>query len=169
MDHKAIDISRTAGHQLHTRGWRLATAESCTGGLIGHSITEIGGSSRYYQGGIVAYDNAVKQQILGVSPQILSTVGAVSAECAREMAQGVRRMFGVEVGIATTGIAGPEGGTPDKPVGLVYIAIATPGGTRIERFNFSGDRGENKVQAAHAALTLLVETLQQPPTDAPLL
>ncbi len=155
----AIDLARTAGEGLRRVGWRVATAESCSGGLVGHLLTEVAGSSGYYQGGVIAYDNAVKRALLGVSPATLERAGAVSEACAREMAEGARRLLGTEVAIATTGIAGPGGGSPDKPVGLVYIAVAAPGGTRCERHLFGGDRSTIKGATARHALELLLNTI----------
>src|SRR5690348_10090566 len=139
-DIDAVELARMAGERLRELGWRMATAESCTGGLVGHLLTEIAGSSDYYQGGVVAYANAVKHDLLGVDSATLQSVGAVSDACARKMAAGVRRLLGTEVGLATTGIAGPGGGTPEKPVGLVYIAVATPTSLRSGRYVFDGDR-----------------------------
>lgn len=122
-------------------------------------VTEIAGSSAYYLGGIIAYDNAIKRGVLGVDPLTLERFGAVSEACAREMALGVRRVLDVEVSLATTGIAGPGGGTPEKPVGLVYIALATPEGVRCERHVFGGDRSVNKLETARRALEMLLDTL----------
>lgn len=144
---------------LQGRSLTLATAESCTGGLIGHLITEIAGSSAYYLGGIVAYSNAVKQAQLGVPRTTFDRNGAVSEPTARAMAGGVRLALNADVGVATTGIAGPGGGTAEKPVGLVYIAVAV--GERIEcqRHVFNGDRSSIKAQTAVAALQLLLDVL----------
>ena len=159
MDQNAIELARTAGERLRRTGWHVATAESCTGGLVGHLLTEIAGSSEYYLGGVVAYDNTVKRDLLGVSPATLQSAGAVSEPCAREMAGGARRLLGTEVAVSTTGIAGPGGGSSEKPVGLVYIAVATPRGTRCERYVFGTDRSANKERAARAALELLLAEL----------
>ncbi len=134
----------------------LATAESCTGGLIGHLVTSVPGSSEYYVGGIIAYSNVVKRDVLGVSEELLRAVGAVSRECAEAMARGVRALLKTDYAVATTGIAGPGGGTPTKPVGLVYVACAGPEGTVVEEYRLSGDRWENITQAAEAALQLLL-------------
>ncbi|HLI52251.1 MAG TPA: nicotinamide-nucleotide amidohydrolase family protein, partial [Thermomicrobiaceae bacterium] len=106
------------------KGLTIATAESCTGGLIAHRITTVSGSSAYFVGGVVSYSNALKQKLLGVTEETLRTAGAVSRECALQMAGGVRRLTGATVGISSTGIAGPGGATPTKPVGLVYIACS---------------------------------------------
>ena len=158
-----IELARAAGVALQRRGWRLSTAESCTGGLIGHLLTEISGSSAYYQGGIIAYANDVKQGVLGVAAETLATDGAVSRAAALQMAAGVRRLLGTDAGIATTGIAGPGGGTPTKPVGLVFIAIETPGGAWCERHVFAGDRSLNKQLTAIRALELLLDILNGKP------
>ena len=163
MDRDVIELARAAGVELQRRGWWLSTAESCTGGLIGHLVTEVPGSSAYYQGGVVAYANEIKQQVLGVSVATLTTDGAVSGACASEMAAGVRRLFGAEVGIATTGIAGPGGGSTEKPVGLVYIAVETSDGTWCERHVFGSDRTENKQQTVVRALQLLLELSRPDP------
>ena len=162
MNQHVIDVAREVGTHLAEASWRLATAESCSGGLVGHLITEIPGSSAYYQGGVIAYDNAVKRDILGVSPATLESVGAVSEACAREMAEGARQLLQTDVAIATTGIAGPGGGSPEKPVGLVFIAVATPAATRCERHVFGGDRTIIKELTARRALELLRGALDQP-------
>jgi PncC family amidohydrolase len=159
IDQHDSELARAAGERLIKVGWRVATAESCTGGLVGHLLTEIAGSSSYYLGGVIAYDNAVKRNILGVKAETIETVGAVSERCAREMAAGAQRLLGTEVAVATTGIAGPGGGTPQKPVGLVYIAVATPSGILCERYVFGGDRTGNKEETARRALELLLENL----------
>jgi len=141
------------------RGLTLATAESCTGGLIGHLVTTVPGSSEYYLGGVIAYSNRVKESWLGVPAEILRTVGAVSRECAEAMARGARERFGTDYAVATTGIAGPGGATPTKPVGLVYVACAGPHGVTVEEHRFAGTRWENIQQAAEAALRLLLRAV----------
>jgi PncC family amidohydrolase len=156
------------GDPLRARKWTLATAESCTGGLIGSLITDVPGSSDYFVGGILAYSNTIKQSLLGVRAETLARHGAVSAQTAAEMAEGARRVLAADVALSATGIAGPGGGTPDKPVGLVWIGLATPAGTSTHRFVWAGDRATNKQLSAEAALRLLVEHLQQPePTPIP--
>lgn len=145
--------------RLCETGLSLATAESCTGGLIAHLITNISGASGFYHGGVVAYSNALKQSLLGVAPETLETYGAVSEPVAREMAEGAVREFKADLAVACTGIAGPTGGTPEKPVGLVYIAIARDGVCRVTRNEFKGDRDAVKEQTAHRALSLLKEWL----------
>ncbi|MHC1610924.1 MAG: CinA family protein [Candidatus Methanospirareceae archaeon] len=148
-------IEEEVGDALRKRGLTLATAESCTGGLVGHRITNVSGSSEYYIGGVIAYTNEVKERYLHVARRTLDEKGAVSAECAREMASGVRRLLRSDIGISTTGIAGPTGGTPEKPVGLVYIALATKDYVDYEKHIFHKDREGNKREAADAALEML--------------
>lgn len=143
--------------RLYTsRGWSLATAESCTGGLLGGLITGQPGGSEFYLGGVIAYSNRVKSELLSVEEEILEGTGAVSPQTARAMARGVKKRFRSTVGAAVTGIAGPGGGNAGKPVGLVYIAVAGPAGERVERYLFSGSRREIRLQAAREALRLLV-------------
>jgi len=137
----------------------IATAESCTGGLVSHRITSIPGSSAYFLGGIVSYSNDVKMSLLGVPEEVLMRVGAVSAECALAMAQGARARIGADIGVSTTGIAGPSGATPTKPVGLVYIACSAPWGDHWEEHHFSGDRLETIKASADAALASVLEQL----------
>jgi len=143
------------GKLLREKGLTLAVAESCTGGLLGMRLTEVPGSSDYFRGGVVAYSNAVKEAVLGVPRAILEEKGAVSPECARAMAEGARRLLGADLALAITGIAGPTGGTPEKPVGLVYIALAHPGGVEVERHEFRGSRQGVRWSASEAALALL--------------
>ncbi len=143
------------GRALRARGWRLAVAESCTGGLISHLLTSHPGASDYLIGAAVTYANSAKTRMLGVSEDTLRGHGAVSAEVAGEMAQGARRLCEVDVGLSVTGVAGPAGGSSQKPVGLVYWAVAHPGGTVVHERVFRGDRNEIQVHAAHAALDLL--------------
>lgn len=158
-----IRLEAEVGQALRRRGWRLALAESCTGGLVGHRVTEVPGSSEYFLGGLVAYANEAKVALLGVRQETLAAHGAVSRETALEMARGARRALGAEVGLAVTGIAGPTGGTPEKPVGLTYVAVSTPTAERVERHLFSGDRSANKAAAAEAGLRLLLASLEAQP------
>ena len=139
----------------------VAAAESLTGGNVSARITAISGSSDYFLGGIVAYSNAAKASLLGVSEETLATRGAVSAECAREMAEGARRAFGADVAVATTGIAGPGGATERKPVGLVYVALAGPDGVTTEEFHFPGGRAVVTDASAEAALLMLLRGLER--------
>lgn len=153
--------------QLTSRGWTLATAESCTGGLISDELTNCAGSSHYFMGGIVSYDNRIKRAVLGVREETLVNHGAVSEQCALEMARGARRALGVDVGVSATGIAGPDGGSADKPVGLVYIGVSTPLGDAAQRHVWTHDRIGNKRASADAALKMLLEQLILAPNVQP--
>ena len=144
---------------LKEKNLRIGTAESCTGGLISHFFTNISGSSDYFDRGIVSYSNQAKTELLGVSEDILNRYGAVSEQVAKGMAEGVRKRSSVDIGIATTGIAGPTGGTKEKPVGLVYIAISTIDTTQVKKFQFSGTRLENKDSTLNATLRMLLDLL----------
>lgn len=139
------------------RGLTLATAESCTGGLVGHLLTEVPGSSDVFQGGVVAYADQAKVALLDVPGATLAGHGAVSAQVAVAMAEGARRRLGVSLAAAVTGIAGPTGAAPGKPVGLTYVALADGEGHDVRRFVWHGDRGENKRASAEAVLALLLE------------
>jgi nicotinamide-nucleotide amidase len=147
-------------------GYKLAIAESCTGGLIGHRITNLPGSSKYFLGSVVAYDYSVKRGVLGVEPITLEMYGAVSKETALEMAVGTRNLLSSDepvektIGVSVTGIAGPEGGTPDKPVGLVWIGISNYWYRKAASFIWNGNRLENKEFSCQAALNQLLETLR---------
>jgi nicotinamide-nucleotide amidase len=144
------------------RGWTLATAESCTGGLVAARLTSVPGSSTVVQGGVVAYANEVKERELGVSSESLASHGAVSAEVAAAMARGARERLGVDVAVSVTGIAGPDGGTPEKPVGLVYLHAETPEGSRGREFSFPGDRASIRARSVVGALHLVRRLLQSP-------
>lgn len=147
------------GRLLRERGATLAVAESCTGGLIASRVTDIAGASDYFVAGVVAYANETKQRVLGVKESTLRQHGAVSEACAREMAQGVRELSGATYGLATTGIAGPGGGTPQKPVGLVYVAVADDDGTAVIEETWPSTREQFKVRVAELALALLRKRL----------
>ena len=151
------------GDLLRRRGLTLATAESCTGGLLGHRLTNVPGSSDYYLGGVISYSNAVKVAILGVDAETLAREGAVSEVVARQMARGVRRLLRADIGIGITGVAGPGGGSPEKPVGLVYIALSGPWGEHCERCLWPHDRLGNKVASSSRALQLLAGLLTKEP------
>ena len=153
-------IEKVIGALLSERALTLATAESCTGGLVAHRITGVSGSSAYYLGGFVTYANEAKEALLGVGRETLIAHGAVSEEVAREMARGARLRLGADLGIATTGIAGPSGGTEEKPVGLVYVALSAPEAEICQRHVWQGDRAANKKQSAEAALRLIQVYLQ---------
>ena len=145
---------------LLARQQTLATAESCTGGLVGAALTNLPGSSAWYLGGVVAYANELKIRLLGVPAAVLAAHGAVSLETARAMAAGARAATGADFAVAITGIAGPAGGTPEKPVGLVYIGVAAPHGTATFKHHFSGSRAEIRQAATEAALRHLLEAVE---------
>ena len=156
-----ISLEALAGRLLTQQGLTIATAESCTGGRLAAALNAQSGSSAYYMGSVVAYDNSVKTNILGVSPEILNSEGAVSESTVRQMAEGVRALLHTDYAIATSGIAGPTGGTPDKPVGTVWIAWATPNGTEAQCFHFGAAREREQItlRAVTEALVRLVKTL----------
>jgi PncC family amidohydrolase len=147
------------GQLLLKRKLTLALAESCTGGLVGHRITDVPGSSAYLMGGIVAYSYDAKEFLLGVRHNTLYDHGAVSAETAIEMARGARRALGSDIGISVTGIAGPGGGLPGKPVGSVYICLSARDFERVEKFVWDKDRSGNKWASSEAALQMLRDYL----------
>jgi PncC family amidohydrolase len=158
---KAVEAE--VGELLLQRGLCLALAESCTGGLVSHRLTNVPGSSAYYLGGINAYANAVKMRLLGVKKETLETYGAVSEETAREMALGARRALQADVAVSITGIAGPGGGSPDKPVGLTWIGLSGPDYLQAQAFIWPGDRLQVKEQSAEKALLILAEYLRSLP------
>lgn len=141
--------------RLVERGRTVAVAESCTGGLIGHRLTQVPGSSAAFLGGVIAYHNGVKERVLGVPAEVLEREGAVSEATALAMAEGARRLLRADVAVAVTGIAGPTGGTDEKPVGLTYVALAGPEARICERHLWRGERQANKESSAEAALALL--------------
>jgi len=146
-------------NKLKNKKLVIATAESCTGGLIAHTLTNISGSSDYFDRGIVTYSNRAKMELLDVPENMLKKHGAVSIEVAKIMANNVRIKSNVDIGISTTGIAGPTGYSKEKPVGLVFIAVSTEKKTVIKKFNFSGDRSQNKKSTCNAALDMLLNVL----------
>ncbi len=143
--------------QLMARGWTMAVAESCTGGGLGAALTELPGASTYFIGGFIAYANRIKEMSLGVPPSLIAEYGAVSRPVAEAMASGCRERLSVDLAVAITGIAGPSGGTPEKPVGTVYIAASTSSGTRSDRHRFPGDRNAVRNAAIDAAMTLALD------------
>lgn len=157
-DESALEV--IVGRLLAQRGMTLAVAESCTGGLVGHRITDVPSSSAYYQGSVTVYSYDAKERIVHVRRDTLERYGAVSEQAAWEMAQGVRRALQADVGLSVTGIAGPGGGRPDKPVGLVYVGLVAPDGAWVERHVWGGNRWENKACSAEAALDLLRRYLE---------
>jgi nicotinamide-nucleotide amidase len=158
-DRESMEL--VVGRLLQENNLRLAVAESCTGGLIAAKITETPGSSAYFLGGVVAYDNALKTHFLGVSAHLLASHGAVSREVAEVMAVGIRSQSGADIGLAVTGIAGPGGGTEEKPIGTVYIAIATSEENWVSRFHFAGDRQQVREITAQSGLDLVRKYLLQ--------
>jgi len=151
---EGVELEDVVGKLLIKNRKTIATAESCTGGLIGDRLTNISGSSLYYKGGIVAYSNSVKEKTIGVKKETLDSAGSVSEETALEMARGIRNKLNADIGLSTTGIAGPKGGTKEKPVGLVYIAISYDRGEKVYRFTFTPYRKTNKLMTSQAALNI---------------
>jgi PncC family amidohydrolase len=147
------------GEKLKELGLTIAAAESVTGGMVGSRLTDVAGSSVYFLGGVVAYSNDAKVKLLGVRGRTLAEHGAVSEQAAREMAKGVRHCFGTDIGLAVTGIAGPGGATKEKPVGLMWLALAAEGETQARSIRLHGDRLQNKAGAAERVLSLLEEYL----------
>ena len=154
-------LEELVGRQLREGGLTLALAESCTGGLIGHRLTNVAGSSDYFLGGVVCYGNQAKMDLLRVAPEVLAAWGAVSPETALEMARGAKTAFGAHLGLAVTGIAGPGGGSPEKPVGTVYISLATPHEVEVWQYLFYGSREEIKILSAQTALDRLRRKLKE--------
>jgi len=154
-------VEQILGEALGHRRITVCVAESCTGGLIGSRVTDVPGSSDYFRGSIAAYSNDVKMEQLEVSPSTLDRFGAVSSQCVREMAKGVRRRLRADVAIAVSWVAGPGGGTADKPVGLVYAASAGFGKTKVKRFRFTGDRSRIKECAATGAMLQCVRLVEE--------
>lgn len=152
MEERLRDLAGRLGEALAARGWMLGCAESCTGGLLASVLTDAPGASSWFTGAVVAYANAVKRDVLGVSQDTLDSKGAVSREAVLAMARGARGVMRVDVAVAISGVAGPSGGTPQKPVGTVWIAWEGPDGVAVKRFQFDGDRLAVKRQAALEAM-----------------
>ena len=165
MDEGVYDVARRLGRALAERGWRLALAESCTGGLASSLLTDVAGSSAWFAGAVVAYSNEAKRNILGVPQATLDTKGAVSRETVLAMTRGALGVFGADVAVAVSGIAGPDGGSPQKPVGTVWMAWRGPFGLEADRHRFSGDRLAVKSQSARTAVATLLDlvTRAEPP------
>lgn len=163
MENKNIEAGESLevrlGQLLSRKGLTMGTAESCTGGKIASLMTSVAGSSAYFVGGVVSYTNEVKHQVLGVSSEALDRYGAVSQAVVEQMAQGATRVLGCDCAVATSGIAGPGGGTPTKPVGTVWIAACRGEHVRSACFHFEGDRLGNIRSSAEAALSMLLELL----------
>lgn len=153
------NVEQLIGNALRERGWRLAIAESCTGGLIGHRITNNSGSSTYYLGSVTAYAYRAKVRLLRVSWDTLEKHGAVSEEAVKEMALGIRHALASDIGLSVSGIAGPTGGTPEKPVGYSWIGLSTPKGIWSLQHTAGGNRIENKKEIAQTALEFLYQFL----------
>lgn len=153
-------LAKEIGELLRERSKTLAVAESCTGGLLGHLITTVPGSSDYFLGGFITYTNAAKTQFLDVPSQTIEQHGAVSEETARAMAAGARQRFGSDFALSITGIAGPGGGSAEKPVGLTWIGFSSGSATRATRYVFQGDRTANQRAAASQALSILLNVLK---------
>lgn len=153
-------VAEVLGKELKSRRYTLSTAESCTGGMIGAAITAIPGSSSWFRGGIIAYDNSVKTSQLSVPKEVINEHGAVSAEAVSAMAQGVARKLGTECSIAVSGVAGPDGGTEEKPVGLIFIGIYVKGRTVSYRNVFSGNREQIREQTVETGIRYLTEMIQ---------
>jgi nicotinamide-nucleotide amidase len=161
-----MDLASLAARLQHValeRGVTVGTAESCTGGLIGHALTAVAGSSEYYLGGVISYSDGLKVGLLGVSPETLDRHGAVSAQVAAAMAEGACTRLGCDYAVSVTGVAGPGGGTAAKPVGLTYVAVAGPGGHEVQRHQWEGDRAANKEHSAEAAIRLLLARMEGEP------
>jgi PncC family amidohydrolase len=156
-DPRLESLTEAVGAALRERGWTVAAAESCTGGLVTSLLTELPGSSDYVLGGVVAYADEVKEELLGVPGELLRSHGAVSGPVAEAMARGVRSLLGTEVGVAITGIAGPGGGSNEKPVGTVWFGVDGPHGSSTELRRFPGDRSQVRRAAVEHALTLLIQ------------
>lgn len=150
----------TAGELLKAAGMTLAVAESCTGGLLGGRLTDVAGSSAYFLGGVIAYNDSVKTALLNVPIALIAEHGAVSDATAGAMAIGVRSLTKADMGISITGVAGPGGGTPEKPVGATYIGVAGTEGVRVNHFLWQGDRSSNREASVQAALDMLVDYLR---------
>jgi len=155
-----VALEAQIGELLQARGLKLALAESCTGGLVGNRITDIAGSSTYFLGGLISYAYEAKVHLLGVQWETLNSKGAVSREVVLEMARGARKALNADIAVSVSGIAGPGGAMPGKPVGTTWIGLVTNEGEWAKLFQFSGNRVQNKSQAAEAALQLLFDLLQ---------
>jgi nicotinamide-nucleotide amidase len=156
-------LEQVVGDLLRDRHWHVATAESCTGGLVASRLTDVAGSSDYVEYGVVSYSNRAKTEWLGVPGGTIEEHGAVSEPVARAMAEGARSRLGVDIAVAITGIAGPGGGSEQKPVGTVVVAVAAPAGTTVHTFRFPGSRDQVKFQSSQAALNMLRSTLMAGP------
>lgn len=153
-------LEQEIGNLLRQKGMTLGVVESATGGLISHRITNVPGSSDYFKGSVTAYSNEAKVKVVGVKAETINRYGAVSSQVAEEMAEGGRKLLAVDICLADTGIAGPSGATPGKPMGLFYLGLSHQGGAYSRKHDFQGDREQNKQSAAEAALGWLKEYLE---------
>lgn len=153
-------LEKKIGRQLAKHSLSLCTAESCTGGLVAGRITNVSGASGCFEGGFITYSNAAKSRIIGVPKELIEKYGAVSDETARAMAEGARKRLFTDMSVAVTGIAGPTGGTPDKPVGTVYIAVARDGKTSVRKFMFTGTRYGIRRQTTEEALKFMLDEME---------
>lgn len=156
-----MNLEQKLGLLLTKQKKTIAVAESCSGGLLGHRLTNIAGSSNYFIGGVLVYANWAKTKLLGISPSRLKEYGAVSQPVAKQMANSIRRIFKTDFGISITGIAGPTGGTPEKPVGLTYIAVSSAKEVQCKEFHFKGSRQKIKTAATQSALKLLLNFMNK--------
>ena len=156
----AIALEETLRDLMRERRIKLACAESCTGGLVSNRITNVSGSSEYFPGGIVAYSYEAKANLLGVSWETLNTFGAVSEETVREMARGALKLFDSDIAISVSGIAGPTGGTPEKPVGTTWLGLVTKEEEWVRQFVWNGDRDQNKHESSRAAIEFVIDYLE---------
>ena len=160
MESALEQLSEEVGRSLSAAELTISCAESCTGGLLTSMLTDVSGSSSYVMGSVVSYSDDVKMRILNVASDTLNTYGAVSEETAREMAEGVRRLIQTDIGVAVTGVAGPGGGTPEKPVGLVYIAVSSARSTVAVKKQLNGTRVENKRASVQKALEMIRDMIR---------
>ena len=154
------EIARELVERFSAQGRTFGTAESLTGGMIAARVASVSGASAVLMGGVVAYDPRVKHGVLGVEQQVIDTVGVVSRECAYQMAQGARRVLGVDVAVSATGIAGPTGGTPQTPVGTVFIGCACANGVTVDECHFTGDRQSIREQSVEHAIQMALNVLK---------
>jgi len=155
-----MTLEEELGEKLRDRKLTIAVAESCTGGLLGSKITDVAGSSEYFLGGVIAYQNEVKESLLHVPQDVIAAHGAVSAQTVEAMAVGCRDLFKCDIAVSITGIAGPGGGSAEKPVGLVYVGLATASDVISRRFQWDGSRIQNKESSVRAAMEMILAALQ---------
>ena len=160
MDEVSMRREKIIGRELTQHSLSLCTAESCTGGLVAGRITNVSGASGCFEGGFITYSNSAKSRLIGVPEELIERYGAVSDETARAMAEGAREKLDTDMSVAVTGIAGPTGGTPDKPVGTVYIAVAREGKTSVRKFFFAGTRYRIRRQTTEEALKFVLDEIE---------